>query len=113
MPASLKERLDRAAKFNGGYALAEMLAACFLDMDWHMLPATQVPQQVDTFEDSSLKTHGLEIREVPPRYRTRYFQHIWTLAYGRLLLVSLERGARCRCLCLVQGERGDDAADVE
>jgi peptidyl-dipeptidase Dcp len=82
MPASLKEGLDRAAKFNGGYALAEMLAACFLDMDWHMLPATQVPQQVDTFEDSSLKTHGLEIREVPPRYRTRYFQHIWTLAYA-------------------------------
>jgi peptidyl-dipeptidase Dcp len=82
MPASLKKRLDRAAKFNGGYALAEMLAACFLDMDWHMLPATQVPQQIDAFEDSSLTTHGLEIRAVPPRYRTRYFQHIWTLAYA-------------------------------
>ena len=31
---------------------------------------------------SSLKSHGLDIREVPPRYRTRYFQHIWTLAYS-------------------------------
>ena len=82
MPAALKERLDRAALFNGGYALAEMLAACFLDMDWHMLQTRQVPLQVDAFEDSSLKTHGLEIREVPPRYRTRYFQHIWTLAYA-------------------------------
>src|SRR5688572_25296608 len=82
MPAALKERLDRAALFNGGYALAEMLAACFLDMDWHMLPAAQLPSQVDSFENSSLKTHGLEIREVPPRYSTRYFQHIWTLAYA-------------------------------
>ena len=82
MPAALKERLDRAALFNGGYALAEMLAACFLDMDWHMLPDAQLPPQVDSFENSSLKTHGLEIREVPPRYRTRYFQHIWTLAYS-------------------------------
>jgi peptidyl-dipeptidase Dcp len=82
MPAALKERLDRAILFNGGYTLAEMLAACFLDMDWHMLPSGHIPSQVDAFEDSSLKTHGLEIREVPPRYSTRYFQHIWTLAYS-------------------------------
>jgi len=82
MPAALKERIDRAALFNGGYALAEMLAACFLDMDWHMLAAGQLPAQVDSFENASLKTHGLEIRQVPPRYRTRYFQHIWTLAYS-------------------------------
>ena len=82
MPAALKERLDRAILFNGGYALAEMLAACFLDMAWHMLPTAQIPTQVDRFEDSSLKTHSLEIRAIPPRYRTRYFQHIWTLAYS-------------------------------
>jgi peptidyl-dipeptidase Dcp len=82
MPATLKERLDRAVLFNGGYALAEMLGACFLDMAWHMLPTAQIPTQVDGFEDSSLKTHGLAIRAVPPRYRTRYFQHIWTLAYS-------------------------------
>jgi peptidyl-dipeptidase Dcp len=82
MPAALKERIDRAARFNGGYALAEMLAASFLDMDWHMLSVTQAPREVDAFENSSLKSHGLDIREVPPRYRTRYFQHIWTLAYS-------------------------------
>ena len=82
MPAALKERIDRAARFNGGYALAEMLAASFLDMDWHMLSATQAAREVDAFENASLKSHGLDIREVPPRYRTRYFQHIWTLAYS-------------------------------
>jgi peptidyl-dipeptidase Dcp len=82
MPAALKERIDRAQRFNGGYALAEQLAASFVDMDWHMLPPAQIPQDVDAFEAASLKSHGLDIREVPPRYRTRYFQHIWTGAYS-------------------------------
>ena len=82
MPAPLKERIDRAARFNSGHALVEVLAASFLDMDWHMLPAAQLPREVDAFESSSLKSHGLDIRAVPPRYRTRYFQHIWTLAYS-------------------------------
>ena len=82
MPAGLKERIDRASRFNGGYALTEQLAASLIDMDWHTLAAAQVPKTIDAFEDSSLKSHGLDIREVPPRYRTRYFQHIWTLAYS-------------------------------
>jgi peptidyl-dipeptidase Dcp len=82
MPPALKTRVDRAAQFNGGYALTEQLAATFLDLDWHMLTAGQLPQDIDRFEASSLKSHGLDIREVPPRYRTRYFQHIWTLAYS-------------------------------
>jgi peptidyl-dipeptidase Dcp len=82
MPAALKERIDRASRFNGGYALAELLSAAFLDMDWHTLPAPQIPRDVDAFEGSSRRSHGLDIRAVPPRYSTRYFQHIWTLAYS-------------------------------
>jgi peptidyl-dipeptidase Dcp len=82
MPAALKERIDRAARFNGGYALAELLAAAFVDMEWHTLPSTDVPREVDAFEAAALKSHGLAIRAVPPRYSTRYFQHIWTLAYS-------------------------------
>jgi peptidyl-dipeptidase Dcp len=82
MPAALKERIERAARFNGGYALAELMAAAFIDMDWHTLPSTDVPRDVDAFETSSLTSHGLDIRAVPPRYSTRYFQHIWTLAYS-------------------------------
>ena len=82
IPAALKERINRAARFNSGHALVELLAASFLDMDWHMLPATQLPREVDAFESSSLKSHGLDIRAVPPRYRAAVFQHIWTLAYS-------------------------------
>ena len=82
MPAAVKERIDRARLFNSGYALAELLASAFVDLDWHTLPPGQVPTDVDAFEAASLEAHGLDIREVPPRYRTRYFQHIWTLAYS-------------------------------
>jgi peptidyl-dipeptidase Dcp len=82
MPAALKERIDRARQFNGGFGLAEVLAAALVDMDWHMLPAGQVPRDADAFEAASLKANTLDIREVPPRYKTRYFQHIWTLAYS-------------------------------
>jgi len=82
MPASLKARIDRAARFNSGFALAELLAAAFVDMDWHTLTAANVPGDIDAFEASSLAAHGLDLRAVPPRYRTRYFQHIWTLAYS-------------------------------
>lgn len=47
-----------------------------------MLSAAEIPQGIDEFEDHSLESHGLKIREVPPRYRTRYFQHIWTGLYS-------------------------------
>ena len=82
MPASLRERIERARLFNGGFALTEQLAASFLDLERHMAPAGAVPPDVDAFEEASLQKHGLAVREVPPRYSTRYFQHIWTLGYS-------------------------------
>lgn len=82
MPAALQEKIDRARLFNGGYALTEQLAASFVDMEWHTLTGDALPTDVDAFEETALRKHGLAVREVPPRYRTRYFQHIWTLAYS-------------------------------
>ena len=37
MPSGLKERVDKARLFNGGYAMTELLAAAFLDLEWHQL----------------------------------------------------------------------------
>jgi peptidyl-dipeptidase Dcp len=82
MPAALKEKIERARLFNGGHAITEQLAASFLDMEWHLLPVGTVPRDVDRFEQAALEKYGLAVREIPPRYRTRYFQHIWTLAYS-------------------------------
>lgn len=82
MPASLKARIDKARLFNEGYRTTELLAAAFLDLEWHVLADAAMPRDVDAFESAALQKHGLAVREVPPRYRTRYFSHIWTLAYS-------------------------------
>jgi len=82
MPSALKDKIERTRLFNGGYALTEQLAASFVDLEWHALTADAIPTDVDAFEEAALRKHGLAVREVPPRYRTRYFQHIWILAYS-------------------------------
>jgi peptidyl-dipeptidase Dcp len=82
MPAALKQRIDRARLFNAGYAISEVLAAVFLDFEWHQLAAGDVPADVAAFEAAALASHGLADREVPPRYRTPYFAHIWMLGYA-------------------------------
>lgn len=82
MPAALEDKIDKARLFNGGYALTEQLAASMLDMEWHTLAAEAIPGNVDAFEGAALEKYGLAVRAVPPRYRTRYFQHIWTLGYS-------------------------------
>lgn len=82
MPAALKERIDRARLFNAGYAISEVLAAVFLDFEWHQLAADGVPDDVAGFESAALERHGMADREVPPRYRTPYFAHIWMLGYA-------------------------------
>ena len=82
MPAALVKKLRDAAYFNQGYALTELLAAADLDMAWHSLPASAPEQDVDKFEMQSLKDAGLYVKEVPPRYRSSYFMHIWGNGYS-------------------------------
>ncbi len=82
MPEALVKKLREAAYFNQGYALTELLAAVELDMAWHSLPATAPEQNVDKFEVSALKNSGLYLKEVPPRYRSSYFMHIWANGYS-------------------------------
>jgi len=82
MPDALVQKLRDAAYFNQGYALTEALAAADLDMAWHSLPATAKEQDVDKFEISALKEAGLYVKEVPTRYRSSYFMHIWGNNYS-------------------------------
>ena len=76
----LIEKMQKASKFNQGFANTEYLAASFLDMDWHTLTTTEL-QDTNSFEDKSLKKIGL-IDEIISRYRTTYFQHIFTHSYS-------------------------------
>jgi peptidyl-dipeptidase Dcp len=82
MPAELAAKIKKAETFNQGYALTELLAAAELDMQWHTLPVNAPPQPSDAFENAALKKTHLALSEVPPRYRSTYFSHIWGGGYA-------------------------------
>jgi peptidyl-dipeptidase Dcp len=82
MPAELAAKIKKAADFNQGYALTELLAAAELDMQWHSLPAGAPLQEPDAFEKAALEKKKLTLSYVPPRYRTSYFSHIWGGGYA-------------------------------
>jgi peptidyl-dipeptidase Dcp len=82
MPADLAAKIKKAEKFNGGYALTEVVAAAQLDMQWHTLSASEPLQNPDTFETQALEKTHLLVSYVPPRYRSSYFMHIWGNEYA-------------------------------
>jgi len=82
MPAELAAKIKKAADFNQGYALTELLAAAELDMQWHSLPAGAPLQEPDAFEKAALEKKKLTLSYVPPRYRSSYFSHIWGGGYA-------------------------------
>ena len=85
MPAALVAKTKAAAKFNQGYALGEVVTAALLDLKWHALTPAAGPQVVNQFEGqamSELAADGLDVKDVPSRYRTSYFRHIWTNGYA-------------------------------
>ncbi|MFT6033047.1 MAG: peptidyl-dipeptidase Dcp [Arenicella sp.] len=78
MPRELLDKVFASAKFNQGYATTEYLAASLLDQAWHQLTPDQVPsaEGVLEFEAQALAKAGVNLDQVPPRYRTNYFSHI-------------------------------------
>jgi peptidyl-dipeptidase Dcp len=82
IPQDLVDKIKASAKFNQGYAMGELIAAAELDMQWHMQPATAPKQDVDAFEAQALKAGGVDFADVPPRYRSSYFLHIWANGYA-------------------------------
>ena len=81
IPASLLASIDRASKFDQGYALGETVTAALLDMEWHALKPGEAPEDVQTFEHHALAGLGLNPELVPPRYRTTYYRHIFSHGY--------------------------------
>jgi len=84
MPAELKERMLKSIMFQTAYALGENLAATCLDLAWHMLPAKDVPtpDKAQEFQTSALQQIGLLNPQIPPRYSTSYFNHVWGGGYA-------------------------------
>ena len=82
IPQVLVDKIKKAETFNQGYILTEALTASALDMQWHTLSADAPLQDVDQFESEALKKTGLNLPQVPPRYRSSYFSHIWASGYA-------------------------------
>jgi peptidyl-dipeptidase Dcp len=82
IPASLAEKIRKVKTFNQGYMTTEYLAAALLDLAWHTLPASSPKQEADSFEKEALARFHVDLPQVPPRYRTTYFSHIWDGGYS-------------------------------
>ena len=84
MPAELRERMLKSINFQTAYALGENLAATCIDMAWHMLPSDKIPtaDQAPAFEQEALSQVGLLDAQIPPRYSTSYFNHVWGSGYA-------------------------------
>lgn len=80
IPTELVEKINNALKFNQGFMTTELCAASILDMKWHELESVE-GINIDEFEQKVCDEMGL-IPEIGPRYRTTYFNHIFSSGYS-------------------------------
>jgi peptidyl-dipeptidase Dcp len=77
LPREIVDRLNASLLWGEGFATTEYLGAALLDIAWHVLAETDVPDDVQAFEAKALAGAGIAHPLIPPRYRTGYFQHIF------------------------------------
>ena len=84
MPEELKEKMLSSINFQPAYALGENLGATCIDMAWAMLSSKDIPtaDKAAAFEQQALKEVGLLNTQIPPRYATSYFNHVWGGGYA-------------------------------
>ena len=80
IPAELVQKILNAKKFNQGFMTTELCAASILDMRWHELESTK-GVDIDAFEQKIAEEIGL-IPEITYRYRSTYFNHIFSSGYA-------------------------------
>lgn len=80
IPAELVDKINNSLKFNQGFMTTELCAASILDMKWHELESVE-GVDINQFEHKVCQDMGL-ILEIGPRYRTTYFNHIFSSGYS-------------------------------
>jgi len=80
IPQELVDKINNSLKFNQGFMTTELCAASILDMAWHELEGVE-GLNLDAFESKVCEDMGL-IHEIVPRYRTTYFNHIFSSGYS-------------------------------
>jgi peptidyl-dipeptidase Dcp len=85
LPDDVLAGLLAAQSYGQGFATAEILAAMLLDQAWHQRTADDqeiAVDDVDAFEQAALERHGLALPQIPPRYGSTYFAHIFAGGYS-------------------------------
>jgi peptidyl-dipeptidase Dcp len=82
IPQELIDKIKKADTFNKGYDVTELLAAATLDMAWHSVEKESDFKPALVFEKEALSKYGLLVNEVPTRYHSPYFAHIWGGGYS-------------------------------
>lgn len=80
IPTELVDKINNSLKFNQGFMTTELCAASILDMKWHELESVE-GVDINQFEHKVCQEMGL-IPEISPRYRTTYFNHIFSSGYS-------------------------------
>ncbi|MBP3740296.1 MAG: M3 family metallopeptidase [Bacteroidales bacterium] len=79
IPDALIKKIAAAQTYGQGFMTTELLAASLLDMDYYSIKENQHIDPI-AFEDEHMAKIGL-IPEIISRYRSPYFQHIFTTGY--------------------------------
>ncbi|WP_033212716.1 M3 family metallopeptidase [Kitasatospora phosalacinea] len=82
LDAAVVERMLAAENYGQGFRTVEYLAAALLDWAWHTLRPGEVVRDAEEFEARALAEAGVAVAAVPPRYRTGYFNHVFSNGYS-------------------------------
>ncbi|MBT0995249.1 M3 family metallopeptidase [Cellulomonas sp. DKR-3] len=85
MPTEWVDTLLEGRQDGEGFKTTEYLAAALLDQAWYRLAPDEVPtdpEQVEPFEAAALERAGVAFAPVPPRYRSAYFNHVFSSGYS-------------------------------
>ena len=82
LPQEWIDNLEAAKTFNEGYTTTSYLAAAVLDLAWHSLTAESELPDVAEFERAVFADYGLDVPQVPVRYRSTYFAHVFAGGYS-------------------------------
>lgn len=76
-------RMLAAENYGQGFRTVEYLSAALLDWAWHSRTAADpLVEDAEAFEARALAEAGIAVAAVPPRYRTGYFNHVFSNGYS-------------------------------
>lgn len=79
IPQSLVDKMIAAERFGGGFDTLEVVKACLVDMKWHMVTEEAAIKSAKEMEEDALQ--GVGAPQIPPRYFSTFFSHIFGGGY--------------------------------